>query len=203
MKIKIIFLWLLCLSQSLFALPIVVSNQQLITSPGQLFHFNFAGLPTEGSNGQFSITLNGDFSGANSETSIVNLDIASGILDLGNGTNGILTNTIAGVSLQSYSRTIFESNDIEHSWIFNIADSLFANLLIDGNLGVVVKNDVGVNPLVRRNPDFVRVGYTYQTKDKKVTEASGFWLFVMGLSALLLLRFYIPTLTRKPVNAAI
>lgn len=206
MKTKIIFLWLLFLTQYAFSIPIIVSDQQLITSSGQLFRFSFTGLPTEGTHGQFSITLNGDYSDANSESAVVNLDVALGILDIGNGNlpNGIISNSIAGVTLSNYSRHVFESNDIEHSWVFNISDSLLANLLADGTLGAVVKNDAGVDPLVRRNPDFVRVGYSFQTIDRVVNEASSFWLLVLGLSALCALRFYFPLRTlRQPVIYAV
>lgn len=192
MSSRAILLCMLFISPALFAIPISVSNQQLITASGQLFHFNFTGLPDEGTNGQFNITLNGDFSGANSESSVTNLDVALGILDIGNGNlpNGIIANTISGLTLQSYTRQIFESDDIEQTWVFDISDSLLASLLADGALGVVVKNDNGVNPLARRNPDFVRVGYTYQSLDTIVRESSGFWLFMLGLSALACLRFH-------------
>jgi hypothetical protein len=194
MKIRITLLWLLLFSHFTFATPIVVSSQQLISSSGQLFHFSFSGLPKEGANGQFNIILNGDFSDANSESSIINLDVALGLLDLGNGNlpNGIIRNTIAGLTLNTYSRQVFESNDIEHSWVFNISDSLLSTLLMDGTLGVVVKNDVGVDPLVRRNPDFVRVGYSFQTINRVVTEASSLWLFMLGFGALFTLRFWVP-----------
>lgn len=198
MYIRVVLLCTLLLSPALYAIPINLSSQQLITSSGQLFHFSFTGLPTEGLNGQFNITLNGDFSGANSESSVSNLDVALGILDIGNGNllNGIITNSISGLTLNSYTRQIFESDDIEQTWVFDLSASLLTTVLADGNLNIVVKNDNGVDPLARRNPDFVRVGFHYQSLETLVRESSGFWLFVLGVSALFFLRFH-PTAARN------
>lgn len=199
MKIKITFLWLLLSSQVAFAIPIAVSNQQAITMAGQLFNFSFTGLPTAGTNGQFNITVNGDYSGANSESAVTNLDVALGLLDIGNHNlpNAIISNTIAGLSFASYSRIVFESDDIQHSWVFNISDSLLANLLMDGTLSVQIKNDVGVNPLSRVDPDFVRAGYSFDTIELVVAEPRGFWLFVLGLVSLAAMRFNTIRLSRR------
>lgn len=199
MKITITFLWLLLSSQVAFAIPIVVSNQQAITVAGQLFNFNFTGLPTIGANGQFNITVNGDYSGANSESAVTSLDVASGLLDLGNHNlpNAIISNTITGLTFASYSRIVFESDDIQHSWVFNISDSLLANILMDGTLSVQIKNDVGVNPLSRVNPDFVRAGYRFDTIELVAAEPRGLWLFFLGLASLAAMRFNANRLSRR------
>ena len=146
-----------------FALPISVSGQQAIGVSGQNFNFNFAGLPTTGTGGQFNITLNGDYSGFDSESAVITLDVAGGNLDLGNfnATNGIISNTIAGITLSSYSLTQFAFDDVQQSWVFDISDALLATLLADGTLTASVQNDQGVDPFEAANPDFVRVGFEF------------------------------------------
>lgn len=187
MKFIILLISLLLTSQLAVALPIHVdlSQQQLITTDGQLFNFSFPGLLNDGigKHGQFSVVLNGDYSGANSESSVINLDVALGLLDLGNGLlpNGIITNTVMGLTLNSYSRTIYESDDIQHSWVFDISDGLLNTMLADKVLTVRVKNDPGVNALSKLNPDFVRVGFNF---DFFVPEPTTSILLVLGLLGL-------------------
>ena len=148
-----------------FAAPISVSDQQAITTAGQAFNFSFGGLPTSGTGGQFSITLNGDYSGFASETSVASVDVAGGSLDLGNqnNANGIVSNSVSGLTLDSYSITTFSFNDVEQSWVFNISDALLALMLGDGTLTASVQNQRDVNPFNEANADFVRVGYSYQS----------------------------------------
>lgn len=182
MKLRILALLLLA-TPSAFATPITVSDQKSITTSGQNFDFNFVGLPATGTAGQFSITLNGDYSGFTFESAVVTADVASGNIDLGDGSqaNGIISNSIAGLSLNSYSITTFGFDDVEQSWIFDISDSLFGSLLADGSLTATVQNDSGVNPFNQVNPDFVRVGYSFSSNVNAVPAPATLPILGLGL----------------------
>lgn len=159
------------------ATPIDVSDQQAITESGQSFEFEFTGLPNPGIDGTLSITLNGDYSGFNVESSVVRLAMAGGFLDLGNGPNGIISNTIAGLGLGSFVSTTFSFDDRELSWVFTMTDALLNAVISNGTFAATVDNDRNVNPFARNNPDFVRIGLSYTS----VPEPSSLALFALGL----------------------
>ena len=202
MKIKMLFLSLLLATPAAFAAPISVSNQQAINTSGQFFNFSFAGLPTTGTGGQFNITLNGDYTAVRSkESALVTLDVAGGGLDLGSENdgnefvlNGINSNTIAGITLNSFTSTIFvAARDAEHTWVFNISDLLLNALLADGSLTATVQNGVGANSFGAFDPDFVRVGFTFDSdaavpgqvpSGTSVPEPATLTLFGLGVVAL-------------------
>lgn len=162
----------LCIASSanvVHATPFSVSDQQLITRSGQVFNFNFSPVPTSGTTGQFSITLNGDFSGFTTESAVATIDLAGGFLDLGVGGNGIITNTISGLTLNSYNSTTFAFDDRQLDWVFDMSDTLLNTIIADGSITTTVTNDPGVNPFSRVNPDFVRVGYRYESVPEPAT----------------------------------
>ena len=113
------------------AAPVTVSDSQSITSAGQLFNFNFLSLPTTGTAGQLRITLDGDYSGFDSEAASVTLDVAGGTLRIGDSTqvNGVTSNTISGLTVGSYNSSTASFNDTQQNWVFDLSDSLLAALL--------------------------------------------------------------------------
>ena len=141
------------------AAPVTVSDSQSITSAGQLFNFNFLSLPTTGTAGQLRITLDGDYSGFDSEAASVTLDVAGGTLRIGDSTqvNGVTSNTISGLTVGSYNSSTASFNDTQQNWVFDLSDSLLAALLADGTLSVAVQNDSGVDVFGEVDPDFVTV----------------------------------------------
>lgn len=164
-----------------------VNEQQAIERIGQSFSFEFLDVPTPGSNGQFSITLNGDYSGFDTESSMVSIDFAGGILDLGAGDNGIISNTITGLTLNTYTVESFADSDRELSWIFNMSDILLSTIIDDGMITANVQNDISVDPLNRVDPDFVWIGFSYDVADPssvEVPEPSSLSLFMLGVFGL-------------------
>lgn len=147
------------------AMPFAAGQSQNITVSGQAFTFNFVGLPQPGTLGQFSITLNGDYSEGfpTVEGASSTLDMAGGSLVLGNtsGGNNIVSNTIAGLTLNSFSETLFSFNDWELSWVFDMTDVLLNSIINDSAATVSVTNTGGVGPFNESNPDFVAVGFAY------------------------------------------
>ncbi len=164
-----------------------VSDQQPIERIGQEFDFEFLNVPTTGSNGQFSITLNGDYSGNDTESSVVNIDSAEGLLDLGAGVNGIITNTIAGLTLSTYSVAPDNGNDRELSWTFNIDDTLLSTIISDGIITANVLNDLAVDPYGASDSDFVKLSFSYDVADSfsvAVPEPSSLSLLMLGVFGL-------------------
>lgn len=164
-----------------------VNEQQAIERIGQSFSFEFLDVPTPGSNGQFSITLNGDYSGSDTESSMVSIDFAGGILDLGAGDNGIISNTITGLTLNTYTVESFADSDRELSWIFNMSDILLGTIIDDGMITANVQNDISVDPLSLVNPDFVWLGFSYDVaapSSVEVPEPSSLSLFMLGVFGL-------------------
>ncbi len=170
-----------------------VSDQQEITTNGsiadggQKFDFEFLNVPTTGSNGQFSITLNGDYSGNDTESAVVRIDSVEGMLDLGADVNGIITNTISGLTLSTYSVAPDNGNDRELSWTFNIDDALLNTIISDGMITANVLNDWAVDPYNASDPDFVKIGFSYDVTDSfsiAVPEPSSLSLLILGVFGL-------------------
>jgi hypothetical protein len=160
----------------------VLSDTQSLTALGQIFNFSFSGVPTTGTLGQFSITLNGDYSGNLTETATATVDVAAGAVLLGNFAlpNGITFNTIGGLSLLSHTLTTFSANDTEQTWMFSLTDLLLASILADGVLTATVRNSAGINVFGESNPDFVRVEFSFDPA--AVPEPGAVALFVLGIA---------------------
>lgn len=157
---------LAALAPAAFAAPVVLSDQRAITTSGQGFNFSFAGLVPSGTAGTFSITLNGDYTEGASlgESASTTIDIAAGSLVLRNNSgNGVDSNTVAGLTLQSYSETRYSFDDWELRWTFTMTDALLNSILANGVLSAFVQNGAGVNAFADSNPDFVRVGFAYNS----------------------------------------
>lgn len=160
-------LLLLVIAGTANAVPISVSQQQAIVSDGQLFNFLFGPLvSSDGTGGQFSITLSGDFSPRNppplSEGATINLDVAGGMLELYNQASSaaVFSNSIAGLSLSSSSFS-GGGNDSILGYVFDISGTLLDSLLLDNAISLSVQNtsDVGTLGL---SPS-VAVGFDYSS----------------------------------------
>lgn len=147
------------------AAPVSVVDTKAITNSGQAFTFSFAGLAKTGTAGQVSITLNGDYSGFDSESATATLDGLSGVLAIGDWTktNSITTNSIAGLSLASYTRSVLAFDDVEQTWVFNLSDATLAQIISDGSFTAGIANKLGVDPFKVVNGDFVRIGLSYNS----------------------------------------
>ena len=167
------------------AAPISVSDSALNTVDGQLHQFVLGALPSsDGAGGQFSITLSGDYSDRLypplSEGATVTLDIAGGSLDLYNqsGGNGVGSNTIAGLTLASTSKS-GGGNDFTLGWVFNLNGALLNTILANNSIEIDVQNSSDVDAAFG---GYVQVGVQYESGTAPVPEPGTFVLF--GAAAL-------------------
>jgi hypothetical protein len=165
------------------AAPVSLTQEQSITSDGQSFDFQFLSLPSsDGSGGQFSITLSGDYSPRTppplSEGSIVSLDIAAGTVELYNSSSSaaIFSNTVNGLSLNS---TNFSGggNNVTLGYIFDMNAALLDSILLDSIFSVSVQNSSDVNSSFGGS---VAVGIAYNI----VPIPAAVWLFGSALAGL-------------------
>ena len=156
---------------------ISVAETQLQTSDGQEFNFSFASLPNPGTNGSFSLKMRGDYSGFNSESSLATIDIAGGLLDVGNTANGVISNTISGLSLSSSNKTTFTFDDVQWDFMFTMSDILLNQVIFDSVANFTIDLDPGVHNFATSS--FVSVGLDYESVS--VPEPSIIALFAAGL----------------------
>lgn len=163
----IVVITALLVGQALPASAAVVSvgERQAITSPGETFDFEFDGLPaSDGTGGFLILVLNGDYSGRDTESAMISLDTAGGILDVGgNQADGVITNTIPGLTVKKFRSRVFSLNDQKRRWRFALSGSLLDSLLADDQIKINVQNDPDVGSGLMNNPDFIRVRLVYDT----------------------------------------
>lgn len=168
------------------AAVVSLAERQAITQPGETFEFNFDKLPaSDGTGGYLIVVLNGDYTGHNRESAVVTLDAADGMLDVGGRRkNGVITNTIAGLTLKRHKSTEFGLNDHRRRWRFAVSGSLLDALLADDQITVNIQNDpdVGINRMV--NPDFVRVRLIYNESPAVIPIPPALPLLLTALIAL-------------------
>ena len=150
-----------------YAIPFSETQTQDITESGQFFQFDFVGVPQPGTEGQLSITLNGDYSSPfpNVEFTIANLDNADGSVQLGNegsGQDNVVSNTIDGLVLSSWTEEQFSFNDWELNYIFEISDALLNSMISDNMVIIGMQNSDDVNIFDEFNNDFIQVGLSYE-----------------------------------------
>jgi hypothetical protein len=143
------------------AARVVVTETQSITTTDQTFNFNFGGLPSSGFDGEFIVTLEGDYSpGYPDEVAYVTIESAPGFLKLANTAPGVETNTIPDLSLTTFTRTqVLGQNDWQLNYVFGLSDTFLAELLADNMLSALVVNGPQVDPYLSSN--FVRVAFEF------------------------------------------
>lgn len=185
------------IASSVSAAVVHKSQRQPIITDGQFFEFVFDGLPaSDGTGGEFLFVANGDYGSSESESAVVTLDLAGGMLDLGGSApDKIISNTVPGLSLKTFGTTRFDTNDFQHVWRFIMSGTLLDTLLADDKIEVDIQNDPDVGHVRAVNPDFVRVAFEYTEETAVIPIPTALPLFVTALVGLCLV-------ARRRVNLA-
>jgi len=162
-----------------------VTQTQDITTDGQNFTFTFSSLvDSDGAGGIFTFFTVGDFTESH-ETASIALEILGGILILND--LGVQSNTIAGLSLNSFSASnVFSAIQQTLDYEFSLSGALLDSLLADNTITVAVDNSTGVNPFNPRNSGvptdpFITLGFEYNSIDSNGAIPEPTSLIVWGL----------------------
>jgi len=168
------------------AVPVSVSQTQNISANGQNFSFLFSGLPaSDGTGGFFRFFARGDYTDPKFETALITLDGLGGSLKVNE--NGIVSNSITGLSLSSNNTTPGGGGvDQTLDFIFALSGSLLDTLLADSSITVDVDNSGDVDAQSSYQ-DFVQVGFGYYGT-VSVPEPSAVYLLALGLLGLFIRR---------------
>jgi hypothetical protein len=186
-KIILMLFIFLCSFSKLQASIIDVSQSQDITISGQSFTFTFNGLDaSDGTGGTFNLDMSGDFSdNFSDEFANITFDFSFGTVKIDE--SGEISNSVSGLSLMSFtSSNIVDLWDETISAVFNVSASLLDSLLADGSITLSVQNgnEVGshfANGVTGTDPDYVQVGFTYNTPSA-VPEPTSLALLGLGLA---------------------
>jgi hypothetical protein len=140
------------------AQAVTINDSQNNASNGQLFTFNFTGLPaSDGTGGTFFVNLNGDYTDGASENALIKLDLGADTLLP--GPDGVVDG-LAGLTLFSFNTTVFNATtDVLHEFTFDISSGLLNTLLSDNAIRVDVKNDMTVSAVSFSQSRFRRGGF--------------------------------------------
>jgi hypothetical protein len=186
MKLRTL-LCLLLAAPCAWAAPYYVEQKLAITSSGQQFNYQFAGLPTAGSSGSLGLWLNGDYSGNAAETATLTVDGLGGALVIGDSSQwfGVSSDTIAGVEVSNYASSQASPNDALLKWEFSIDNATLAAILADGSLSVVLQNSASVAPLAETDEDYAWLSLWFLVDEPAAVPAPGsLALCVAGLAGL-------------------
>ena len=167
-------------AQAAIATPVTYTDSRNITTSGQSFTIAFAPMQAASGNGTFTFAASGDYSdNFTTETATINFD---GLGSLSFNETGVLSNTVAGLTLTSFaSQNVVDFYDESFTAQFSMTNALLQSLLAGGGATFQIQNGNDVNAyfaggMSGTDADFVRVSVAYD-----VPEPAGIALLGLGL----------------------